>query len=64
MGKNERQACLKVIRSRLSPSAERAKAAMPDEFCSVCGYHRKAAKPIKPAYGIDLPIGVPMKSRA
>ncbi len=34
MGKNERQACLKAIRTRLR---------ILDEFCAVCGYHRKYA---------------------
>jgi len=43
MGKNERQAYLKAIRSRYWGAGKRAKAAILDEFCAVCGYHRKYA---------------------
>jgi hypothetical protein len=43
MGKNERQAYLKAIRSRYRRTNKKAKAAILDEFCAVCGYHRKYA---------------------
>ena len=43
MGKNERQAYLKAIRSRYRRASKKAKAAILDEFCAVCGYHRKYA---------------------
>lgn len=43
MGKNERQAYLKAIRSRYRRAGKKAKAAILDEFCAVCGYHRKYA---------------------
>ena len=53
MGKNERQAYLKAIRSRYRRARKKAKVTILDEFCSVCGYHRKYAirllnKPGKP----------------
>jgi hypothetical protein len=43
MGKNERQAYLKAIRPRYRRASKKAKAAILDEFCAVCGYHRKYA---------------------
>jgi hypothetical protein len=43
MGKNERQAYLKAIRSRYWRGSKKTKAAILDEFCAVCGYHRKYA---------------------
>jgi len=43
MGKNERQAYLKAIRSRYRRANKKAKASILDEFCAVCGYHRKYA---------------------
>ena len=43
MGKNERQAYLKAIRSRYRRAGKKAKVAILDEFCAVCGYHRKYA---------------------
>lgn len=43
MGKNERQAYLKAIRSRYRRAGKKAKTTMLDEFCAVCGYHRKYA---------------------
>ena len=53
MGKSERQAYLKAIRSRYRRARKKAKVTILDEFCSVCGYHRKYAirllnKPSKP----------------
>ena len=39
MGINERQAYLKVIRSRYRRAIKKAKAAIRHEFCAVCGYH-------------------------
>lgn len=41
MGKNERQAYLKAIRSRYQRAGKKAKVTILDEFCAVCGYHRK-----------------------
>jgi hypothetical protein len=43
MGKNERQAYLKAIRSRYARAGRKTKATILDEFCAVCGYHRKYA---------------------
>ncbi len=43
MGKNERQAYLKAIRLRYRRAGKKAKIAILDEFCAVCGYHRKYA---------------------
>jgi len=43
VGKNERQAYLKAIRSRYRRARKKAKITILDEFCSVCGYHRKYA---------------------
>ena len=43
MGKNERQAYLKAIRSRYRRARKKAKVTILDEFCSVCGYNRKYA---------------------
>jgi hypothetical protein len=43
MGKKERQAYLKAIRSRYRRAGKKTKATILDEFCAVCGYHRKYA---------------------
>ena len=43
MGKNERQAYLKAIRSRYYRAGKKAKVTILDEFCAVCDYHRKYA---------------------
>jgi hypothetical protein len=43
MGKNERQAYLKAIRMRYRRARKKAKVAILDEFCAVCGYNRKYA---------------------
>ena len=43
MGKNERQSYLKAIRARYRRASKKAKSAILDEFCAVCGYHRKYA---------------------
>ena len=43
MGKHERQAYLKAIRSRYWRAGKKAKVTILDEFCAVCGYHRKYA---------------------
>jgi hypothetical protein len=43
MGKNERQAYLKAIRSRYRRARKKAKVTILDEFCSVCRYNRKYA---------------------
>jgi hypothetical protein len=43
MGKNERQAYLKAIRSRYRRARKRIKVTILDEFCAVCGYNRKYA---------------------
>lgn len=43
MGKTERQAYLDAIRSRYQDARKKAKAAILDEFCSICGYNRKYA---------------------
>ncbi len=43
MGKNERQAYLKAIRSRYWRAAKKGKGIILNEFCAVCGYHRKYA---------------------
>jgi hypothetical protein len=43
MGKNERQAYLKAIRARYQRASKKSKTGILDEFCAVCGYHRKYA---------------------
>jgi len=43
MGKNERQAYLKAIRTRYRRARKKVKVTILDEFCSVCGYNRKYA---------------------
>ena len=43
MGKNERQAYLKAIRTRYRRANKKVKVTILDEFCSVCGYNRKYA---------------------
>ena len=43
MGKNERQSYLKAIRLRYRRANRKSKATILDEFCAVCGYHRKYA---------------------
>jgi len=54
MGKTERHAYLKAIRSRYWIATRNEKATILDEFCSVCGYNRKYAirllnRKVKPA---------------
>jgi len=51
MGKNERQAYLKAIRSRYRRARKRGKVTILDEFCAVCGYHRKYAIRLLNQYG-------------
>ena len=43
MGKSERQAYLKAIRSRYCRASKKTKVIILDEFCAVCGYNRKYA---------------------
>jgi hypothetical protein len=43
MGKNERKAYLEAIRGRYRKASRAAKTRILDEFCAVCGYHRKYA---------------------
>ena len=43
MGKNERQAYLKAIRSLYRRARKKVKVTILDEFCAVCGYNRKYA---------------------
>jgi hypothetical protein len=43
MGKQERRACLDAIRARYRRAKKAGKTAILDEFCAVCGYHRKYA---------------------
>jgi len=43
MGKNERQAYLQAIRSWYRRATRAAKGVILNEFCAVCGYHRKYA---------------------
>lgn len=43
MGKSEKKAYLEAIRSRYRKASRRDKKAILDEFCQVCGYHRKHA---------------------
>ena len=43
MGKNERQAYLKAIRTRYRRARKKIKVTILNEFCSVCGYNRKYA---------------------
>lgn len=43
MGKNERQSYLAAIKKRYRQARKGAKKLILDEFCQVCGYHRKYA---------------------
>jgi hypothetical protein len=43
MGKQERRAYLEAIRARHRRARKSGKTAILDEFCAVCGYHRKYA---------------------
>src|SRR5512139_1762731 len=43
MGKGERKAYLAAIRSRYRKANRAQKSKILDEFCAVCGYHRKYA---------------------
>lgn len=43
MGKQERRAYLEAIRTRYRRARKSGKTAILDEFCAVCGYHRKYA---------------------
>ena len=43
MGKGERKAYLAAIRGRYRKASRRQKSKILDEFCAVCGYHRKYA---------------------
>ena len=43
MGKQERRAYLEAIRTRYWRTGKAGKSAILDEFCAVCGYHRKYA---------------------
>ena len=43
MGKQERRAYLEAIRTRYRRVGKTGKTAILDEFCAVCGYHRKYA---------------------
>ena len=43
MGKQERHAYLEAIRARYRRADKAGKTAILDEFCAVCGYHRKYA---------------------
>ena len=43
MGKRERRAYLEAIRVRYRRASKVSKTAILDEFCAVCGYHRKYA---------------------
>ena len=57
MGKNERLAYLKAIRTRYRRARKKVKVTILDEFCAVCGYNRK--------YAIRLlnQLGKPRKKR-
>ena len=43
MGKRERRAYLEAIRVRYRRASKAGKTAILNEFCAVCGYHRKYA---------------------
>lgn len=43
MGKQERRAYLEAIRTRYRRAGKAGKSAILNEFCAVCGYHRKYA---------------------
>ena len=43
MGKHERRAYLEAIQGRYRKAKRAGKARILDEFCAVCGYHRKYA---------------------
>ncbi len=54
MGKQERQAYLEAIRARYRRSKRAGKTVILNEFCEVCGYHRK--------YALRL-LGAPFRQR-
>lgn len=43
MGKHERKAYLEAIRARYRRAGKKNKTIILNEFCAVCGYHRKYA---------------------
>ena len=43
MGIKERRIYLVAIRKRYQAASKTTKATILDEFCAVCGYHRKSA---------------------
>jgi hypothetical protein len=47
MGKSERKAYLKVIRSRYCRAGKKIKVTILDEFCAVCGY-------VPPVFASDI----------
>ena len=61
MGKNERQAYLKAIRSHNRRAPKKVKVTILDEFCAVCDYYHKyairlinAVKPGHPPLAMSL----------
>jgi len=51
MGKQERRAHLEAIRVRYRRARKAGKTVILDEFCAVCGYHRKYALRLLRALG-------------
>ena len=62
MGKHERQAYLKAIKERYRKANRTGKARILDEFCAVCGYHRKDAVIVRST--IDLAYNLGLKGTA
>lgn len=62
MGKHERQAYLKAIKERYRKANRTGKARILDEFCAVCGYHRKDAVIVRST--IDLAHNLGLKGTA
>ncbi|SDA21076.1 hypothetical protein SAMN05216315_11553 [Nitrosospira sp. Nsp18] len=48
MGKHEKRVYLEAIRKRYHRARRADKGKILDEFCSVCGYQRKAMMPLSP----------------
>jgi hypothetical protein len=56
MGTQERRAYLEAIRTRYRRARKSGKTAILDEFCAVCGYHRKyALRLLRPSGKRDKP---------
>ena len=58
MGKHERQAYLKAIKERYRKANRAGKTRILDEFCAVCGYHRKDAVIVRSTIDLAHNLGL------